>query len=194
MFSNRVKRFQRFLIPLGFLVVFMGAAPVAEIRLERKVVGPGGVETEDIGVRLSPEKLEFYKWLNLGEPGALVVNAGIYSTGGQWELDGIHGTAGGFDIGGTLSAQAATISGNLTLSGHLQPSTTSLWNLGSSSKRWVTVYAMAVDTPSDRRLKRDIEDLDYGLEELMKMRPVSYQWKEHPEKGRQLGLIAQDLQ
>ncbi|MEN8007067.1 MAG: tail fiber domain-containing protein, partial [Candidatus Krumholzibacteriota bacterium] len=33
-----------------------------------------------------------------------------------------------------------------------------------------------------------------GLEELMKMRPVSYQWKEHPEKGRQLGLIAQDLQ
>jgi hypothetical protein len=47
---------------------------------------------------------------------------------------------------------------------------------------------------SDRRLKQDINDLDYGLNEIMKLKPVSYHWKKHPDQPKSLGLIAQEIQ
>jgi hypothetical protein len=48
--------------------------------------------------------------------------------------------------------------------------------------------------PSDIRLKHDIADLNYGLLEIMQLRPVTWTWKQQPERGVQLGLIAQELE
>jgi hypothetical protein len=47
---------------------------------------------------------------------------------------------------------------------------------------------------SDRRLKQDIIELDYGLNEVLQLKPVSYHWKKHPGQPKSLGLIAQDVQ
>ncbi len=47
---------------------------------------------------------------------------------------------------------------------------------------------------SDRTLKRDIRDLDLGIEELRRLRPVSYAWKSADDDRRHLGLIAQEVQ
>jgi hypothetical protein len=44
---------------------------------------------------------------------------------------------------------------------------------------------------SDERFKQSIQDLPYGLDEVMQLRPVSWDWK---TGGQDVGLIAQDLQ
>ena len=67
-------------------------------------------------------------------------------------------------------------------------------NLGISTNRWTAVYAVngTIQT-SDRRMKKEINNIKYGLNTVMKLRPVSYKWK----KGNQdvnLGLIAQEVQ
>ncbi len=68
-------------------------------------------------------------------------------------------------------------------------------SLGLSTQRWTTVYASvgAINT-SDARDKENINDLNYGLKEVMKLRPVSYTWKENPQWGKKIGFIAQEVQ
>lgn len=47
---------------------------------------------------------------------------------------------------------------------------------------------------SDRRLKKDIEDLAYGLKEILQLQPKTYNWKSRETAHKSLGLIAQDVQ
>jgi hypothetical protein len=47
---------------------------------------------------------------------------------------------------------------------------------------------------SDARLKQGISKLTYGLPEVLRLRPVSWRWKDHPERGSQLGLVAQEVE
>jgi polyhydroxyalkanoate synthesis regulator phasin len=67
--------------------------------------------------------------------------------------------------------------------------------LGAAANRWTTVYATvgAINT-SDARDKENITDLNYGLKEVMKLRPVSFNWKENPQWGKKIGFIAQEVQ
>src|SRR5690606_26655643 len=53
----------------------------------------------------------------------------------------------------------------------------------------------AVVHSSDRRLKRDIETLQYGLTEVLQLAPKQYYWKNRGEQThKSLGLIAQEIQ
>lgn len=49
---------------------------------------------------------------------------------------------------------------------------------------------------SDKRLKKDIADLDpvMGLDAIMRLRPVTYHWRTGDTKKTELGFIAQDVQ
>ena len=49
--------------------------------------------------------------------------------------------------------------------------------------------------PSDLRLKDNVEDLGYGLKEILQLRPVKYNWKnDNANQGKQFGFIAQEVQ
>ena len=61
--------------------------------------------------------------------------------------------------------------------------------LGSINTSNGTTVAYA--TNSDRRLKENIKDLSIGLDELLKIQPREYSWKEGKSKDK--GFIAQEL-
>lgn len=76
-------------------------------------------------------------------------------------------------------------------------------DLGSTTRRWTALYATngTIQT-SDIRLKEEITPLQYGLKEVLQLRPVSFKWKEEKadnftipssEKETKLGFIAQEV-
>jgi hypothetical protein len=86
----------------------------------------------------------------------------------------------------------------------LSPLVDALYNLGSATNRWNQLYAFnGVINTSDARLKQDITPLNYGLNEIMQLKPVSYKWKNETygktvlssdQKEIKIGFLAQDLQ
>jgi hypothetical protein len=57
-----------------------------------------------------------------------------------------------------------------------------------------SISASAFNVSSDRRLKSNIRNMNYGLSEIMRLQPVSWSWKNNSlSPARQLGLIAQDV-
>lgn len=90
-----------------------------------------------------------------------------------------------FEDGGTSEIAAR---------GDIRPSANNTYDLGTSTFRWDDVYATngTINT-SDLRDKTDIEDIPYGLDELMQLRPVRYEWLGREGQGKKLGLIAQEV-
>lgn len=67
--------------------------------------------------------------------------------------------------------------------------------LGTSGRRWNTVYAVnGMINTSDARQKKNIQQLPYGIVQLMKLRPVTFNWIDGPPHGTKLGLIGQEVQ
>jgi hypothetical protein len=101
-------------------------------------------------------------------------------------------------INGRLRIGTETIedtgSNRLSFNAHLLPDVNNTMQLGSSSFRWQGLWATdgTINT-SDRRDKTNIKTIDYGLNEVLKMNPVSYNWKNRKNQDTKLGLIAQDL-
>jgi hypothetical protein len=83
----------------------------------------------------------------------------------------------------------------LAVAGIAAPSADNTYTLGSATYRWSAVYAAngTIQT-SDARLKDQVAPVAYGLGEVMKLRPVSFVWKDKPAQGKHLGLIAQEVQ
>lgn len=79
--------------------------------------------------------------------------------------------------------------------GDLRPDVSSSFKLGGVSNRWTDVYLVnAPNVSSDARLKKNIAGLSYGLDAVLALRPVTYDWKEDAAAGTQIGLIAQEVE
>lgn len=105
---------------------------------------------------------------------------------GQTTGDGIQiGSAEIIEDGGFLTFQ---------VNANFVPTTNNALDIGSGTLRWQDIFATngTIQT-SDRNTKTNIENIEYGLEEIMKLRPVTFNWKEQPNGSKKLGFIAQEL-
>lgn len=78
----------------------------------------------------------------------------------------------------------------------LYPATNGDIALGLSGQRWKEVWAVngTIQT-SDERMKKNIQDISYGLETIMKLRPVTYEWKDGVNgSNKNIGFLAQEVQ
>ena len=74
------------------------------------------------------------------------------------------------------------------------PTSNNSIRLGSTSFRYSEVWSVnPLNTSSDRRLKKDIVDSNYGLNEILQLKPVEYKWKDGHD-NTMIGLIAQDVE
>lgn len=97
---------------------------------------------------------------------------------------------GDVGIGVTASTEKLQVAGNIA------PGTDDTYDLGTAGLRWDDVFATSglVNT-SDRRLKTNIDSLNYGLAELMKLTPVRFNWKTDTANIKdKIGFIAQEVQ
>jgi hypothetical protein len=68
-------------------------------------------------------------------------------------------------------------------------------SLGNSTYRWKEVWAVngSIQT-SDERFKKNIQEVKYGLETVMKLHPVMYEWKDETMgKSVNIGFLAQEV-
>jgi len=124
------------------------------------------------------------------------------TTAHEVDIDNGATTGTTFGVG---DVEVMTDGNNETQFSHrIVPLSDGSYSLGSSTNRWTDIWAIntAIQT-SDKREKTSIIDLEYGLKELMQLRPVIYKWKQErvgsvvlPKKDRReiIGLIAQEVQ
>jgi hypothetical protein len=117
-------------------------------------------------------------------------NVGIGTTNPAARL---HVAGGNIRIG-TLEEIQDGGSFLIQVNSNFAPETNGNRTLGNSTYRWSTVYATngTINT-SDSRDKKNIQSINYGINDLMKLKPVSYQWKNEENQSSKLGLLAQDL-
>jgi len=86
--------------------------------------------------------------------------------------------------------------GNLyvMLHGRLLPFDDNVRSLGTSNWRWQSLWAGdgTINT-SDLRQKKNIKPLQYGLDELMQVETVTFNWKKSANPATKIGFSAQNL-
>ena len=167
------------------------------LQLNIQNTNSGGLASSDV-VATADNGTESVNFVDMG------INSSNYSSSGI--LGGannayLYATGNNFVIGNASSGKDVVFfTGGLNNSNEkmrittsaVQPGTDNSVSMGTSSKRWSVVYAAngTIQT-SDFRLKKNILPLSYGLNEVMKLQPVSYDWKD--DSGHKIGLIAQDV-
>lgn len=106
---------------------------------------------------------------------------------------------------GTWASFLGVMTAAVTNSGTAYPSGASMNLLGSTSTGIPGAYVgttgsgntvtwtIQTSSPSDIRLKEDVENIDLGLDFVKKLRPVSYRLKADPKHQLGYGFIAQEV-
>ncbi len=125
----------------------------------------------------------------------------IFATDGQPEFDirSVNGSAMDFNHYDNNGAQTTVMrinaSNRIDINTNFEPFINNSYNIGAPSFRWATIYANnPLDVSSDERLKSNINDISYGLAEIMALKPVIYNWKDGHDRQKHIGLIAQEVE
>ncbi|WP_329805621.1 tail fiber domain-containing protein [Flavobacterium facile] len=193
-------------------VIITPNSPLPVLRIVTGTPGAGKVLTSDATGLASWQTLAAYTdadWIF--NSGSTVADP-IYQTGNikigtvTASTDNLH-VYNGFATGTQVQFGSVEIIkdgvAELRFNEEFSPITDNGANLGSGTMRWKDVYSQnGVIQTSDIRDKEKIEPLKYGLNEILKLKPVSFKWKEEkkdnfiiPAKDREtkLGFIAQEI-
>lgn len=84
--------------------------------------------------------------------------------------------------------------GGTRFTGKVIPDADNAFTLGEGGRRWSQVWsATGTIQTSDATLKTNIIPSPYGLQEVLQLTPVQYNWKETPDGKKEVGLLAQDV-
>jgi hypothetical protein len=143
---------------------------------------------------------------NVGAVATSTTNTGLYGESRDWRAvegvsrksDGVWGkTNGQFTVAGVKGVADVDEAG-IGVWGTARGNGSGVYGENQSANGWAgnfngRLWAKGgLHTPSDVRLKKDIAGLAHGLPQLLKLRPVSYRWK-NADNRVHLGLIAQEL-
>lgn len=111
-----------------------------------------------------------------------------WTSGTTWTPNFTVLSDGKVGIGTAAPTQKLMVAGNVT------PSADNIYTCGASGLRWSAVWAAngTIQT-SDERLKINIKEMSYGLNEVMKLKPISFNWKDKPSEITKLGFSAQQV-
>ena len=152
---------------------------------------------------------------NNGTDNSVYIDMGInsqgYTTGNSNLLNGsntayLYASAGDFYVGNGATNKPLIFFTNTGIQGdayangtenmRIQPGgNVGIGTSAPSQKLTVNgnIGASAYVTNSDKRLKTNIQNLSYGLKEVLALQPVKYNWRKTPNGDKQIGLIAQDV-
>ncbi|WP_299883968.1 tail fiber domain-containing protein [uncultured Lacinutrix sp.] len=130
-------------------------------------------------------------------------NVGIGTATPQKTLE-IRSGVGNSDPSWIAGVFGPTVNGNRVVIGNLNNNAT-IGAHNNALNAWADLYLNpsggdiyaggALVHSSDRRLKKNIEKITYGLDEILALNPVQYYWKnKENKKHKSLGLIAQEVQ
>jgi len=176
----------------------IGDAKIASGLNPSKISGFGAISGNQVVVNASSGLSILYGELNLNNRG--ITNAN--------DLELNNGSS--FTSGGNLIATGYVTGdefrgNNNTVDIHRGGTSNGIRIVGASNGAYVFTYNSAGSSYtlynpfSDERLKENITDINYGLEEILQLRPITYDWKDdvrpYPENTElQYGLLAQEVE
>jgi hypothetical protein len=196
----------------GITIGYTGNVTITTGTTDYAVGGGSGARWNTVPVVSSTGVMEVGQFLDFHESAADTndYSSRLYSSGGTLI------TMGGFNCKGQLVASGSTypqIYGNGTIlqlansstssagviieGGDFRPATDNQLNLGISTKRWATVYAVtSTISTSDRTEKNTIEPLDTAktLAFITALNPVSYKYNNGTSGRLHYGMISQDVE
>jgi hypothetical protein len=153
------------------------------------VNGLGASEFGKLGVEL-PVNIDL-------TTGLFVRNNSSHSGSGGSNIASFHGPddyAMQIKCDGRVGIGTTNPSRKLHVNGIIYGTTTAIFgNLSTSSDVQTNANKELIST-SDKRLKNDLGDCEYGLNEVLQVQPKKYTWKEGPEDQKPtVGVFAQDV-
>lgn len=126
--------------------------------------------------------------LTTGNLTATAPGSAYYLSGGGWQSTSPIMTTAPANSG------SATVSGNsLNLLGSTSTGIAGAY-IGTTGSGNTVTFGVQTTSPSDIRLKEEIQDSDLGLEFIKKLRPVSYKLKADPIHQKGYGFIADEVE
>ncbi len=113
---------------------------------------------------------------------------GVWASGGHYGVYGDSAQTGVYGQGGTIGIHGKAGAGGTA--GYFQGPVQITGRLFVEDN----VCANNIPCSSDSRLKQNVTGLKYGLDQLLRLRPVSWRWKSEPEGKPQMGLVAQEVE